>query len=457
VNDDFAEGVVGDRHLNLFYTYQTRRLEDNVTRAFVITLRNLSPTHLRLFLQDVVLAKRSQGVPTRRLHLIAEGDFDFSLQVSPSEEDRLNAETGIIVGINFSGKQFPTLDAASASQGGARPDALVTDTANNLTVIFEAKLHDTLYREQIQRHFGGFFTEFTNLNDVFIEITWSEIATFLHRVAKQSTSDRERFVALEFIRYLDWLRLVDFIGFSASDFITQPGGELSSWKLNRFLIRMADSLRKELGLREYRSDWKLFFDDVPNENLWVSMSERGINSGIVCGSGKMWRAQQMRDYIEGRPSTFRHILDTLRQTLGEEFAITLRIHAYFRHSRFRTAWLGDVGGRIYSYPGDYDNFVATLSDRRVNAFEYLPKRDIQERFSLAIKQNIDEGLEVDEQGRFPKWEDLDSFLQYAYFHDDVEIPVRRLVGRSLEDLLGTFKGVLNAEHSAMQTMATLHG
>ena len=95
MDDDLAAGAVGDRHLNLFYTYQTRHLEDNVTRALVITLQNLTPVHLRLFLQDVILTKSS-----RRLHLLAEGDFDFSLQVVQSDEDRLSAETGVIVGIN---------------------------------------------------------------------------------------------------------------------------------------------------------------------------------------------------------------------------------------------------------------------------------------------------------------------------------------------------------------------
>ena len=297
MDDDLAAGAVGDRHLNLFYTYQTRHLEDNVTRALVITLQNLTPVHLRLFLQDVILTKSS-----RRLHLLAEGDFEFSLQVVQSDEDRLSAETGVIVGINFSGKQFPTLDAAPTAPGGARPDALVTDPANNLTVIFEAKLQDSLYREQIQRHFRHFFTDSTNFSDVFVEITWSAIASFLHRIAKQSRSERERFVVFEFVRYLDWLRLVDFISFNTTDFITQPGGEVSHWKLNRFLIRLSDTLGKELAFREYRSDWKLLFDDVPHENIWVWMSERGVNCGIVCGSGKMWRASSIPSFSSGAES-----------------------------------------------------------------------------------------------------------------------------------------------------------
>ena len=165
----------------------------------------------------------------------------------------------------------------------------------------------------------------------------------------------------------------------------------------------------------------------------------------------------MRDYIEAHPTNFKQALNSLRQSLNKEFAITLRIHSFFRHSRFRTGWLGDVGGKLYQYPEGYNDFVSTLLDRRFNSFEYLSKDEIQQRFGLAIKQNVEGGdTEVDEQGRFPKWEDLDSFLQYAYFHVDVEVSMRLLIGRSLEDLLGTFREVLAAEHTTMRTIAILH-
>ena len=47
----------------------------------------------------------------------------------------------------------------------------------------------------------------------------------------------------------------------------------------------------------------------------------------------------MRDYIEAHPTNFKQALDSLRQSLNKEFAITLRIHSFFRHSRFgRDGW-----------------------------------------------------------------------------------------------------------------------
>ena len=395
--DDLELSAVGDRHLNLFCTYDTHHIENNVTRALMITLRNLAPAHLRLFLRDVVLAK--QKLRAQRIDLLADGHFEFDLQVgqSPSDEDRLSAETGVIVGINFSGRQSPAFDPIARTSGGARPDALFTDPTNNLTVIFETKLSDGLHCAQIERQFNSFFSQEANLYDVWVEISWTEIASFLHRIAKQSVSSRERFITKEFVRYLDYLRLVDFIEFHVSDFAEPPNGEPNRWKLNRSLIRMADSVGSELGLCEYRNDWKLFFSDLGNEheNVWVGIFEWGVSCGIICGAGKKGRAQQIRNFIEMHPNTFKQQLDILRQSLDNEFTIALPIHSYFSRSRFQTAWLGYIGGKAYSYPDEYDALVSTLLDKRRNSFKRLSKEEILNRFSSDIENNhakVDEGV-----------------------------------------------------------------
>ncbi len=169
---------VGDRHLNLFYTYQTRHLEDNVTRALILVFRHLGAAHLRLFFHEIVLRKPAQRKMRERMSLLAEDEFEFALQVRQSEEspELLDATNGVIVGVNYSGTQVPVFDPNVEDLGGARPDALVADSANEITAIFEIKLADKLYKEQIQRHFKAFFGPTTNVDQVFVEITWSEIA-----------------------------------------------------------------------------------------------------------------------------------------------------------------------------------------------------------------------------------------------------------------------------------------
>ena len=355
------------------------------------------------------------------------------------------------MGVNYSGTQAPVFENRVA-QGGARPDALISDTANELTTIFEIKLNDGLYNEQIERHFQAFFNrEHTTLDDVFVEIKWIAIAAFLQQVAQQSVSERERFVALQFVQYLDWLGLVDFLGFQARDFTAQQDGKPNHAKLNKFLALLAKSPGWE-HLKEYDDNWMLWFKDVPYENVYAEMAPHGVDCGMVCGSGKMWRAQRVRQYILDNPGKFRQMLECLRGAIDPSFPIALRVHALFRYSRFRMAWLGDLRG-IKPFPDAYDDFVATLRDQSLNAFEPIPKALIQERFAQEIKQNLQRGnVQVDAEGRFPKWEHLDRFLQYSYFHVDVQIPTRRLVGQKLENLLNTFKRVLDAEHEMMRTL-----
>ncbi|MDO8473192.1 MAG: hypothetical protein Q7T05_05165, partial [Dehalococcoidia bacterium] len=372
------------RYMNMFYTYNTYHLEDNVTRALLLTLKNLAPIHLRLFLRDVILRKPPQHAVRERIQLLADPDFGFDLQITPPDEERLNLKNGVIVGVNYSGKQALAFDAISGISGRARPDALVSDIANELTVILEIKLNDSLYKEQIQRHFLNCFdSKSTTLEQVFIEITWTEIAEFFQRVARQSVSERERLLTLEFVQYLDLLGLVEFLGFQGGDF-SDPEELKYQKKPNKFLAQMTNSLQSELGLKGYGDDLKLYFEDVQNENLWVEMTEQGVNCGIVCGSGKMWRAQHLRDYIVEKPSEFRQMLEHLRMSIDPSFHIALRLHAYFRHSRFRTGWLGDIRG-IKTYPEDYETFVTILADRSVNAFERMEKTVIQERFGDEIR------------------------------------------------------------------------
>jgi hypothetical protein len=147
-----------NKHLNLFYTYRTNHIEDNVTRAFLITLSRLTPVHLRLFIRDLVLKNKAEL--NRRLQFFAEPDFTFEPQVSvpPDEDRRLDANNGVIVGINLSGTQALAFETSGkADLGGARIDALVADNGNDITLIFESKLRDELYCQQIERHFKTFF------------------------------------------------------------------------------------------------------------------------------------------------------------------------------------------------------------------------------------------------------------------------------------------------------------
>jgi hypothetical protein len=191
-----------DKHLNLFYTYNTHHLEDNVTRALAITLRSFSPVHLRLFLKELLSRQTGKSRPELKdkIRLMSTPRFQFDLQIRmPHEEERLNESDGLIAGINYSGAQGLVLDDRYVAAGGCRPDMLVPDDESEITVIFEAKLRDDLYHAQIQRHFNQFFDATrTKLDQVFLEVSWSDIADFLSRLEEQSQSSVEGLVVKQF-------------------------------------------------------------------------------------------------------------------------------------------------------------------------------------------------------------------------------------------------------------------
>jgi|CXWL01.1.fsa_nt_gi hypothetical protein len=444
--DQQVEQPSQNKHLNLFYTYRTNHIEDNVTRALLITLSRLTPVHLRLFIRDLVLKNKIDI--SQRLQFFAEPDFTFEPQVSEplDETRRLDVNNGVIVGINLSGTQaltFGTLDKTGL--GGARIDALVADNGNDITLIFESKLRDDLYCEQIERHFKTFFDQrLTSLKEVFVEITWSDIATYLQGVQRQTGNTEEKFTISEFVQYLDWLGLVDFLGFQASDF-----PDRNYRKLNRFVAFVCQSRSEELGLESYGNDYKVFFKDIPDDNIWCDIDDSSMRCGIVCGSGKKWRAETLRDKLLQKSDEFYSVLEELQTQLDPKMRIVLRIHSNFHHSRFRTAWLGEIGG-AQLFPDGYQNFVRNFTDPLLNSFKKLSKQTINEVFGREVEENMKRGsIQLDNQARFPKWEDLDSFLQYCYFHIDVEIPAKMLIGKPVKDITDKLVATLKPLHKTL--------
>jgi hypothetical protein len=282
------------------------------------------------------------------------------------------------------------------------------------------------------------------LKEVFVEITWSDIANYLQRVKRQTRNPDEQVTIGEFVQYLDLLGLVDFLGFQPSDF-----SEKNDRKLNSYLAFVVQSRGEELQLQKYGNDWKLHFKDVLYENVWCDIDESGIWCGIVCGSGKMWRARSLREYILQKSNELRVVLEELQTDLGQKMQIVLRINSYFRHSRFRTAWLGNIG-RAQVFPDGYEIFIKTFTNPQLNSFERLTKERINEVFWEEIEANTKRGLiQLDGQGRFPKWEDIPSFLQYCYFHIDVQLPSKSLIGKPVKDVTDILASVLKSLHKAV--------
>jgi hypothetical protein len=438
-----------DKHLNLFYTYNTHHLEDNVTRAFAITLANLSPVHLRLFLKELLSrqGEKSRAEVKDKICLMSKPRFQFDLQVRmPQEEERLNESNGLIVGINYSGAQELSLDDQYIADGGCRPDMSVSDLENEVTVIFEAKLRDDLYRAQIQRHFNQFFdTTRTKLDQVFLEVSWSDIADFLSRLEEQSLSPVENLVLNQFNEYLDFAHLTDFIPFRESDFV----GEGNYDKLHKFLAFLTPRLPTELGLSEYNRDNKLFFNGIEPDNIWVDYVSNALSVMAVIGSGKKWRSRQIRDWVARSRDILKHRLASLQESLKPPIPIYLRLNSYFRLSKFRTEWLGNVGGER-RFPDDYERFCTAFIDERINSYGQMTKQTIMEVFHNEIR--LIDKAKLDSHGLFPRWEVPSDFGQYCYFDIELRIPQARLVGKAREDFVPQFAEIFRHVRNFMSEL-----
>jgi hypothetical protein len=212
---------VDNRHLNLFYVYGAAHLENNVTRALLITLRRLTPVHFRLFLKELIIdeLKKLKGLSSLcpSFKILADPNpskFEFFTQMSATNYTPfLTEENGVILGINHSGDQTLELSNSSVDNAGSRPDAIIMDMENELTVVIEVKLSDNLYMEQIERHHRNFFiNNGHDKNAVFLEVSWQRIASTLQQILLQSQSPVERMLIQEFLEYLALLNLSGFIG-----------------------------------------------------------------------------------------------------------------------------------------------------------------------------------------------------------------------------------------------------
>lgn len=459
-----------NRHLNLFYSYDKRECEDNVTRALVIALQNLNPVLFRLFLRDVLLQKYPSGrwgSPLDGFDLFSAPSFEFDLQLQPIEGDeRLRVGRDLLVGITKSGtadiskSRTTPIATPSPSDEQGRPDALVADRENDVTVLFESKLGDDLYREQLERHCQTFFDKGAGcLDDVFVQVSWNEIGDFLDRLVTQSRSHdvgdrREAYVLDSFLNHLDMLHLVRFRPFRADDFGDRSVGA-NSRKLASLMELVGSELTTRIGTCEYTGNSQFRFPEVLHENIWVDFGrDGGLCAGIVCGSGKKWRAGRLRDCVQRDRHGFRELVQDLRDSIDPRFAVYLRAHGLFYVSRFRTALLLSVGGDC-RFPEGFDAFCDVLTDPKRNSHHAIERDEINTLFREDIDRcKAADSLVLGEDQKFPRWANVNKYGQYLYAHIDVEIPRSAVIGRDGDTMVKLFETVVSALRVAARALDT---
>jgi hypothetical protein len=434
-----------NKHLNLFYSYSGGAYhEDNVTRSLIITLGQLSPINLRIFLHDI-LNKKGHKNTLDKEKLLASNMLEFDIQVTDiyneyidEQDNKLTELNGIILGINWGGKQ--NLDMKSKEEyeaGGSRPDAIIMDMANDLTVLIESKTSDWLYEDQIKRIRDNFFDAGTDVDKVFLEIRWTDIVETLQRISELTLNPIENYLIKQFVEYLDRIELVDFLEFKGNDLAEE---DVRNRKLSLFLNQLCHEKSDSLNIQPYQWDDRIYFSDLEHvpENLYCWLSDDYFGLSVVCGAGKKWRCQQFHAMLLNNSNGFKGIITQLqdRLSLFKDLEIHFYTHCKFYISRFRSEWLGEIG--LDKFPDNYDSFVSRFTDKEINSFSWMNKDEIQKNFKPYLENRT---LELDENGMFPKWEETE-YGQYCYFDIGLHLPVKYILNVRRVELIDKFSEIL---------------
>jgi len=404
----------------------------------------LSPINLRIFLNDIINRTANKYEFLSKENLLAHNMLGFDIQISGIEseledesEKKLTESNGIILGINWGGNQNLELNnSAEHNTGGARPDAIITDKANDISVLIESKTSDSLYEDQIKRICNNFFEPGTGVDKVFIEARWTDIVETLQRIKELSNSSVENFLLKQFTEYLDRINLVDFLEFKKNDLIDP---DIRGRKLGLFLNQLCNHENDALKLKQYEWNGQIHFSDleVP-ENLYVWLDEEYLGISIVCGAGKKWRCQQLQTMLRNNSKEFKEILSDIESRLSilKDFEIYIYTHCKFYISRFRSVWLGEFG--VEKFPNEYDSFVSRFTDRKINSFSQMTKDEISTNFSEYLKGR---DLERDESGMFPKWQE-NEYGQYCNFDIGLHIPASNIINTRRNELIERFSAIL---------------
>lgn len=199
--------VAREPHVNLFFAYRgpspsdeaaTRQLEDNLTRALIVTLRTVQDRHARrALLRALSIDEDALDQPPRvALQVRAPGD-DWP----PRHRRRL---------LVIHGGPALTIATGTSPTVTGRADAVVI--AGDSLVAIESKLANVVERAQLDRH----CTTLGIPPDAIVDVNWSTLARVMHSLRVSESVDA---VGAYLIRQLgEYLMLNGFGTLSESHF-----------------------------------------------------------------------------------------------------------------------------------------------------------------------------------------------------------------------------------------------
>jgi len=261
-----------DRHLNLFVGYNHDYIEDNLTRALIVTLRLLNDKTKRSLLKDI-FSRLAYPEKSNVMQLFDNDltSIDFALQgnieldksklcsfrnkylitiTSNNEfaevEDYLDleayAEETLI-------KKKPPEDAPQKQllkklSSDSRPDAWIYNENEEFVFLIESKTVDAvLYYSQVIAHAFNWLglTSISEMISRTIKIRWSDIINSIDSILAKHVSKTDEKLMNELLKYLVYNGFRSFKGFQWENLRKPPDIEI---KINNFTAFQWERLNK---------------------------------------------------------------------------------------------------------------------------------------------------------------------------------------------------------------------
>jgi hypothetical protein len=224
-----------DKHLNLFFSYNhdNELIENNLTRAWIVTLRMLSSSTRNRLLRSLLRAHLWRLSTGRRPDELNFSHVELALQGKMDKHRSRKCVNRYILAI-ASVHNDVMLDgiARSDSFAGAEhksiPDAWLIDRSNQYCFLIESKVgFNPINEKQIRRH-GSDWLGITTVNELrrsVVALTWLDIVESLN-AATGIASEQDSNLMFQLIEYLSFFGYRTFQGFKFQSFLPPPNVKL---------------------------------------------------------------------------------------------------------------------------------------------------------------------------------------------------------------------------------------
>jgi len=222
-----------DKHLNCFLSYNDELIENNLTRAFIVTLAGISEATRDKFLSSLSLRFSSYDFSYAKFALQNNIEIDpkesknkyvvtLSSHTYYSLEDEFKDIEKDIIRITLSTKKPPTGSPKILEdlRGGSIPDAWIYDgLRNDYCFLIECKIGgDCIYYPQIIRHAYEHFglDDLAEIENCTVKLTWHDILDSFIRIVENDMyrNKQEHFIIENFVQYLGFFGYLQFKGFN---------------------------------------------------------------------------------------------------------------------------------------------------------------------------------------------------------------------------------------------------